>query len=557
MITDQEVSLYTRKQLSNIYGLVEEIIDTLPDKALAELTNAYENDLDQLFVDLTRQVNFVINHNASKIDIESLQYQNEFRYHIDQQLKKHVLNYFTTTVLSNFDNHYRTLEWGNMVQKFPWSAYLCQRGSGKSYFYCYAFPLWRLYSYDPPQFLTKDTVDNKNRKETCLITNTFTLVKDHAKKIVEEIQRNPILSEKLVDKSSSLGKDQIITKTGSTLHLRSKDSMIRGLHVGSAITDDFLDKSAIYSKEQRDKFHEIFYAETKNIVEQGGYNIVSGTPFHIQDLYGDLKQDPMFKVFEYPGIFPNGDLLAPDRFSFKYLMDLKRSLGSIIFAREVLVTPVSDASSLFPWAWLEKSFIGMENVSFVDNISSYPFRMKKVVIGCDFAKSANIGADYTVFAVVGVDTNDNYHIIQLWRKQGASANEMVNKLVQMDQMFRPNKIVCEANGFQSLIPDMVKQRGLKNIEEFVTTGSNKKDLYSGLPSLSAIFERGEIKIPYSSKDDTRDLANIICGEFNSISFNEDTGKLESADQHDDCAMANFIAITTLRQNNKTTGVYYV
>jgi hypothetical protein len=195
-------------------------------------------------------------------------------------------------------------------------------------------------------------------------------------------------------------------------------------------------------------------------------------------------------------------------------------------------------------------------VSFVDNISSYPFRMKKVVIGCDFAKSANIGADYTVFAVVGMDSNDNYHLINVWRKQGASANEMVNKLVQMDQMFRPNKIVCEANGFQSLIPDMVKQRGLKNIEEFVTTGSNKKDLYSGLPSLSAIFERGECKIPYQTGE-TRDLANLVCGELNSISFNEDSGKLESADQHDDLVMSLFFGIHTLRSNNKTTGVYYV
>lgn len=42
-----------------------------------------------------------------------------------------------------------------------------------------------------------DTIDNKNRKETALITNTMTLAKIHVGKIIEEIESNPILSNKL------------------------------------------------------------------------------------------------------------------------------------------------------------------------------------------------------------------------------------------------------------------------------------------------------------------------------------------------------------------------
>ena len=158
------------------------------------------------------------------------------------------------------------------------------------------------------------------------------------------------------------------------LHKRSYGSFIRGLHVGGVITDDFLDKSCIYSSDQRSKFKEVFYAEIKSIVEQGGYNLVSGTPFHQMDLYGDLMKDKMFKVFTYPGILPNMELLAPDRFTFDYLMELKQSLGSIVFAREILVSPISDASTLFPWEFLRKSLVGMEAVRYVDNIESYPIQ---------------------------------------------------------------------------------------------------------------------------------------------------------------------------------------
>lgn len=559
MVKDSDIQLFTYKQLQNIYSYVDEIIDTLPDKALNELISGYDNDLVYLIDEIIRQTNSVINHNSSQINSENLGYLHEIEHAFDQQLRKFSLNYFAATVITNFDSSWRTLEWGNMLQLYPWSAYLCQRGSGKSYFFCYVVPLWRLSTYDPPDFSYKVTRDNNNRKESVIITNEKRLGILHINKITEQINSNPLLYERLNKRGKELGKEGLTTDTGSILHLRSYGSFIRGLHVGYAGTDDFLDKSSLYSKDQRDKFHEVFYAEIKNIVEQGGYNIVSGTPFHEKDLYNDLKEDPMFKVFEYPGIFPDGRLLAPDRFTYRYLMDMKKSLGSIVFSREILVSPVSDGSSLFPWKFLNKSFIGMENVSLVDNINSFPIKLKRVVIGCDFAISGAIGADFTVYTVWGVDFNNQYYLLHIWRIKGASHNEQVSKIVQLDSQFKPNKIVCEDNGFQRIIVDMAKQRGLYNIEEFTTTSKIKKDDYSGLPSLSALFERGEIKVPYAEDDyGTRDKALQLLSEFNSITYNEDgKGKLESSSEHDDGVMSSFFALTDLRENKVSASIFYV
>ena len=555
-MTDSEIQLYTYKQLQNIYTYVGEIIDTLPNKALDELLSGYDNDVERLIDEITKQTNLVINHNSNKLNSESLGYLKELEYSMDQQLKKYSLNYFKATVLTNFEMGWRNLEWGNMIQLYPWSAYLAQRGSGKSYEFCFAAPLWRLYSYDPPQFLVKDTVDNKNRKWTILVTNESRLVNIHISKITEEINNNVILKDKLNSKGGSLGKETVITDTGSRLDARSFGSQIRGTHPGAFFVDDYLSRSALYSKDQRDKFHEGFYGDILPATEPGGLLIVSGTPFHQADLYGDLKNDHRFKVFEYPGIFPNGQLLAPDRFSFRNLMDLKKSLGSIVFSREILVMPTSDGSSLFPWSFLEKAFVGMENVSFVDNIQSYPFKMKRVVIACDFAISGAIGADYSVFSVVGMDHSDQYHLINYWRKKGASHNEQVSQIVQMDHAFRPNKIVCENNGFQKIIIDLIRQRGLKNVEEFTTTAGLKKDDYSGLPSLSAIFERGEMKIP-AKEGETRDKAMIVLTELNSVTYNEDKNTLESSSGHDDTCMSLFFGVNTLREKKSTSNIYFV
>ena len=554
--TDKDIQAFTYKQLQNIYGYVAEIIDSLPSKALDELLSGYQNDTDKLIEEMTRQTNFVINHNASQINSESIGYLNELEHAMDAQLKKFSLNYFKATVLTNFDMGWRNLEWGNMIQLYPWSAYLAQRGSGKSFEFCYAAPLWRLYTYDPPQFLAKDTLDNKNRKWTMLITNESRLVNIHVGKITEEINNNPILRDKLNRKGSALGKEMVMTDTGSRLDTRSFGSQVRGNHPAAIFVDDYLSRSALYSKDQREKFHEAFYGDIVPAVEPGGMLIVSGTPFHSSDLYADLKNDNKFKVFEYPGIFPDGRILAPDRFSFKNLMDLKKSLGSVVFSREILVMPTSDDSSLFPWEFLNKALVGMENIRLANNIESFPIKFKKVVIGCDFAKSATIGADFTVYTVWGTDFNNMYYLLHIWRKRGASTNEQVNKMVELDHAFRPNKIVCESNGFQSLIAELARKRGLKNVEDFKTTASNKKSDYEGLPSLSAVFERGEIKMPGSQDEETHNAVMQLLGEFNSIGYDEDRGTLASIGQNDDTVMSSWIALYYLIENKITPAIFY-
>lgn len=536
---------------------MDEIIDNLSDKALMELLAGYDNDLDNLLNELLRQTSEIVNFNKT-IESEKLEYLEYLERGFDEQLKVLSYNYFKTTCLPSFRQNWRNIEWGNLTQLHKWSAYLCQRGSGKSYEWDFAFPIWRMYSYNRPHPLIEETLDQKLRKETCLITNESRLGNLHIAKIVEEMKLNDIISQKINPNGlANLGKESITTEQGAILHKRSYGGFIRGLHVGASITDDFLDKSCLYSKDQRDKFHEVFYAEIKSIVEQGGYNLVSGTPFHQQDLYGDLMNDPMFKVFTYPGIMPNKEMLAPDRFDFDFLMSMKESLGSIVFSREILVSPVSDASTLFPWEFLRKSFIGMERTKYIENIESHPIKFERVTAGCDFAISGTIGADYTVYTVWGRDSFKNYHLLYVWRKRGASHEEQISKIIDIDNRFKPNKIVCEANGFQGILADMARSRGLRNIEEFITTSGIKKDLYLGLPSMSAMFERGQIKLPYSPDEEDQNTTKWLCGEFHSISFNEDKGTLESTDQHDDGVMSSFMAVNDLREIDKRIEVFMI
>lgn len=546
----------TPVQENYIDNYVKEIISNLPPKAIQELMSGYGNDLDKLLGEMRRQT-AIVTHMDRTLDIEKLEYLSAVEQSMDLSLRKQSYNYFKTVCLPTFRQGWRNLEWGNIVQLYPYSGILASRGSGKSFEGCFAFILWRLYSYDRPSTFLRESVDNRNRKETCMITNNETLGKKHISMIISEINQNDILREKLnPNMKSKLAATSITTEIDSILHLRSKDSMIRGLHVGAVVCDDLPDESALYSQEQREKLHEVFYGSITPIVEPFGYLCVYGTPYASADLYGDLKNDARFKVFEYPAIFPDGQLLAPDRLTFSRLTEERQSLGTLVFNREYLVVPVADTSTIFPYEFLKRSIHGMEHISFTNDIESYPIKLVRVVVGCDFAISGNVGADYTVYTVWGIDSNNLIYLINLYREQGASHDLQVNRLIEFNARYKPNKLVCESNGFQRILAGMAKERGLINIEEFITTEGNKKDLKLGLPSLSALFESGRLRVPYGDEN-TRKLVDIMFGEFNSIAFNSKKGTLESVCGHDDTCMSSFMAIQDLRENKMVATIDYI
>ena len=535
---------------------VEEIIENLPPLALQELLSGCESDLDKLLSTIRGEVLRVTNLDKT-LDVEKLEYLSNMERSMDLTLRKLSYNYFKTVCLPSFRQGWRNLEWGNLIQLYLRVALLASRSHGKSFEGSFAFILWRLYSYDPPSLFIKDTIDNANRKETALIVNSSSLGEVLVLKLAEEIRVNDILSEKLNPQGKAkLGSKGIITETGSMLHMRGSEGMIRGLHVGSCVCDDLPDESSLYSQEQRDKLKEIFYGSITPIVEPYGYLWVLGTPYSPSDLYSDLKNDKNFKVFEYPAIFPNGQLLAPDRFTFDKLTQERESLGTLVFSREYLVVPIADSSTIFPYEYLKRSLRGMEAYVFAENIETFPVKMQRVVIGCDFAISGNIGADYSVFTVWGIDSFENIYLIAMFRGKGISHDLQVNKIVEFNFKYKPHKIVCESNGFQKILAGLAKERGLVNIEEFTTTEGKKKDLHSGLPSLSALFESGRLRVPYGDEK-TRLLVNEMFGEFNSIAFNSSRGTLEASVGHDDICMSSFMAIQDLREHKQYFSIDFI
>ena len=94
---------------------------------------------------------------------------------------------------------------------------------------------------------------------------------------------------------------------------------------------------------------------------------------------------------------------------------------------------------------------------------------------------------------------------------------------------------------------MLRDNGLQNVLDQATTAKNKYSFQIGLPAISVLFEQGRLKIPYAPNIYTRNLADVIMVEFNSMTFSDN--KLQGVGAHDDIPMGIFQAISGLNYVN--------
>ncbi|MBJ7435855.1 MAG: hypothetical protein JHC54_08925 [Acinetobacter sp.] len=319
--------------------------------------------------------------------------------------------------------------------------------------------------------------------------------------------------------------------------IRSYGSSARGLHPGRIIVDDFLDESNLYSQEQRQKQIDYLHAVVSNCLLPNGSCAVTGTPFHNKDMYGDLEGKPGWKIFKYPAIFPDGSILWESRYNLQALLDKRASQGPIIFSREILCHPVTSDSTIFPYELIARSYNRMDQYKLVRNIQSFPRKFIRTVIGCDFAFSGNVGADYSCFVVVGVDDLNNYWLLHVYREKGKTYNEQMSILRRLNNDFRPDIIFVESNQAQTMFASGGKEAGMPVYGDATTT--NKYDLRGGLPGLVLLFEQDKFRWPRGDEV-SRATTDWLQGEFSSIVWSD--SKLESASEHDDGVMAFWKAI---------------
>ena len=529
---------------------LDEIISTLDDRAILELYEGGGDDIDRMIDGMLTDVYHTIYTGNRDIDFMP-KYIDKLSENIEEILRCNNLTYFITSVLSDFQMSWHHIEWGDLVHHHNKLCIEAARDHGKSYYFSNAYLIWQLYRYSKPkiqQYSRRPSKSNSNRG--FLFSFSLQQAVDLIEILKGTIEGNDELCERLMpanNKDGAWASTNIVCKNGARLTGKGFGSSVRGAHPYYIVVDDGLKDNVIYSQLQRQKSIDYFHSVIMNMLVPGGQIIVVGTPFHANDLYGDLKSKKGWFVIEYPAIFPDGRILWPQRWNFHDLMDKKNTQGNIIFSRENLCRPIVSDSSIFPLDILKRSLVRMENYTLVRSRDDFPMKFPKVVTGADFSISSSVGADFYCYATFGIDDENSMWLLDLQLGKGKKYDEQLQILRGIYARFHPDVMVFESNVFQMIFTEGAEKYGLPVVPH--NTGVEKNDLSKGWCALAIMFERGKIHIPIGDKH-SQEVKDVIFDQLGSVAFTDKNG-ISSVGSHDDICSAFWLA--SLGRNLTTTG----
>jgi hypothetical protein len=212
----------------------------------------------------------------------------------------------------------------------------------------------------------------------------------------------------------------------------------------------------------------------------------------------------------------------------------RKELGPLLYDREILTSPRSAESSLFPLAVFAPGL--MKEASLVPHWRP-PFSREheyKVVQAWDLAWSEKLGADYLVCmtAMVHVRTGVRTLLdIQRWR--GMSFGNQCSSIEQKWLTYQADLVVLEGDAAQKIWRQhMAATTPVPVISH--DAGGEKNDLAAGVPGLLITLENRKWRIPYRKGSWKHEEVENMLSEFESLGWVE--GNLEGVGEHDDTVM---------------------
>jgi hypothetical protein len=431
-------------------------------------------------------------------------------------------------------DHHRS--WSEYTATEKRLCILCSRDHGKSFFFSFAYVIWRAYWNWIPPLPSEDFKSIPRQALGYIFSASQDKAIEFLELVKEEIETNANLIHLKPPSRSTWSKTEIKCSNGSVVRARGYGVAVRGGHPCYVICDDVLSDENIYSEVTREKAKDYFYSAITPMVIPGGQLVVIGTPMHQADLYGDLTENKEYKFSRFPAVRENGSALWPTRYTRDMLKKREMEIGTTRFAREYLCLPVSDESSLFPEKVIKENFD--YQASLIKAMTPELHQEYDVFVGVDLAMSASVGADYTAIVAIGVDRFKNRRLLDLRRFKGRGMTDQLREIEDVYYSFKPQKVFIEDNQFQRVFKDEIVKHTDIPVEGFTTTARNKNSLENGVPSLQVLLENSKFQIPRKTERDRR-ITDVLVNELKCFTYVN--GKLQGVGTHDDTVMALWIA----------------
>lgn len=224
------------------------------------------------------------------------------------------------------------------------------RGHGKSTRWTFAFPLWLTLT---------------GRSHFCVIVGSDKKSAiSQLTSIKTEIEVNDLLIQDFGDqKGKEWQADNILLKNGARIRAYGKGSAMRGTKNRESrpdylIIDDVFKDQEANSQDARDKVSAWFNKTVLPIGQLNTFFVMVNTITHNDDLISNTlkkiekKEMPGWIGIRLAAEIGEGRPLWPQRYSWQYLKQMERKIGSVSYAQEYMSRALSEEDRLFRKEWI-------------------------------------------------------------------------------------------------------------------------------------------------------------------------------------------------------------
>lgn len=269
---------------------------------------------------------------------------------------------------------------------------------------------------------------------------------------------------------------------------------VLGARLDLIVADDLIDYENSRTPEQRDQLVAWFASTVLGRLSEHGRVIVLGTAWHPDDLMHRLSRNPGWSAHRF-GVEDDSQPSKPRwpaRWSTERIAEKRKELGPLEAARQLDCLARADEDSRFKEEWLRGALArGRDR-----RLLPYLLTDREgcfVTCGVDLAVSSKRTADRSAISSVLVYPNGDRELLALETGRW-DAGEIITRIHQLNERFRPLSIVVESNAAQMYIHQMVRRLSAVPIVAF-NTGRGQMSLDWQCAALATEFSNGKWILP--------------------------------------------------------------
>lgn len=212
----------------------------------------------------------------------------------------------------------------------------------------------------------------------------------------------------------------------------------------------------------------------------------------------------------------------------------RKELGPLLYDREILTSPRSQESSLFPLELFEPMLMRDQQMVPYWNKPLGDEQRHAVCSAWDIAWSEKVGGDWLVRFTAYVDRQTGKrHVLDINRWQKLTFQEQCQLIEQEWAKFKDDLVVIEDDFAQRVWHQQLSSTTAVPVMRH--SAGTKSDLAQGVPGLLLELENQQWEFPYQPGSHHHENMRVFLSECEAFGWND--GKLEGVGEHDDTVMA--------------------